>query len=297
MSNIIYIFIRSLVGLIARLPFGAVYRLSHVLYIVIYKVLRYRRKVVRRNMAGAFPDKGAKELKELEARFYRHFSDYIVESIKMLHISLDEIKRRAHFENPELIDGLMRSGRPCVIMILGHYGNWEWCTSGNSFFEDACIYQIYRPLKSKAFDRLFIRLRTRFGSRGIDKRNTLREMITLKQAGTRSIVVFLADQTPSINNIHYRTTFLNRETPFLVGAERIAKKLDVPVVYAEIRKTARGYYSVSFKLITDTPRSLPDFELTERYARMMEASIMSDPALWLWTHNRWKYVNTEEKLS
>jgi KDO2-lipid IV(A) lauroyltransferase len=253
----------------------------------------YRLKVVRRNMLGAFPDMPDEERERLEQRFYHHLADYIVETIKLGSISLNEIKDRACIENPELVDELMRKGHTCVIMLMGHYGNWEWFTAGNSFFEDACIYQIYRSLKSKSFDRLFIKLRTRFGARGIEKKNTFRDIVKLKQNGTRSAVVLLADQTPSMGNINYWTSFLNQQSPFLNGAERIAKKLNIPLLFLDIRKKERGRYAVTFSLITDEPLLTPDFWITERYARLMEANILRDPAYWLWTHKRWKYAKEE----
>jgi KDO2-lipid IV(A) lauroyltransferase len=203
---------------------------------------------------------------------------------------LEEIQRRAHFENPQLIDALMKEGHSCILMLIGHYANWEWCSAGGSFFEDAGVYQVYRPLKNKAFDRLFIKLRTRFGSRGLEKRNTFRDMIKLKREGTRSVVAFLADQTPSRANFYYWTDFLNHDSVFLGGPERIAKKLNLPVVYADARKRGRGFYSVEFIQITKTPQATPEFWITEQYARLMEHSILRNPAYWLWTHKRWKYT-------
>jgi KDO2-lipid IV(A) lauroyltransferase len=183
----------------------------------------------------------------------------------------------------------MDEGHHCVIMMMGHYGNWEWFSSAGSFFRDANIYQVYRPLKNNTFDRLFLRLRSRFGARCIPKNDTLREIIRLKREDERAGVVLIADQTPSRNNLHYWTTFLNRDTPMLTGAERIARKLDIPVVFIDVRKPARGFYTVEFKLITDSPRLTPENWITEQYARLMENCILRNPAYWLWTHKRWKY--------
>lgn len=229
----------------------------------------------------------------MEREFYRHFSDYIVETIKLAHISLKEIRERARMNNPELIDRLMEEGHTCILLLMGHYGNWEWFTHSPSCFADSRVYQIYRPLNSKIFDTLFISLRTQFGAYGIKKNDTIRDIINLKKEKIRSVVVFVADQTPSIANIHYWTNFLNRETPIYNGPERIARKLDLPVVFIDIKKVSRGRYTVDFELLTTTPKETPEFWITEQYVRKMENGILRNPAYWLWTHKRWKYKRSE----
>ena len=273
----------------AILPMSVLYVLSDILYVLVYRIVRYRVKVVRRNMAASFPDKSEDELRTLERRFYHHFADYIVETIKLANISHEEVLRRAHITNPESIDALMDKGHPCVILVMPHYGNWEWFSASTPVFEDARLYQIYRPLSNKAVDRLFIHLRTRFGSYGIKKNDTIRDIIRLKQAKTRCVLIFLADQTPSKANLHYWTNFLNQDTPFLNGPERIARKLDLPVVFVDTKASERGYYTVDMRLITEHPRETPENYITERYARLTEQSILRDPIYWLWTHKRWKY--------
>jgi KDO2-lipid IV(A) lauroyltransferase len=240
-------------------------------------------------MKAAFPEKTPEELRRLERRFYRHLTDYFVETIKLAHVSGEEIRRRARMTNPQLIDRLVDEGHSCILILLGHYGNWEWFTAGNSFFASATMYPVYRPLTSRAFDRLFVRLRARFGATGIRKRDTVRDLIRLKQQRTPALAVFLADQTPSRANLHYWTRFLGQDTAMLTGPERIARKLNLPLVYADVRKPGRGYYEVEFKLLSAAPQETPEFSLTEAYARLMEQTILRDPAYWLWTHKRWKY--------
>ncbi|GAB6394903.1 MAG: lysophospholipid acyltransferase family protein [Bacteroidales bacterium] len=288
-SNLLYGLLYGWAKALALLPFPLLYLLSDFLYVAIYKVGRYRLRTVRSNMKASFPEKTEADLRQTERAFYRHFADYLLESIKMAHVSLKEIQRRAYLTNPALIDRLMNAGHPCILMLMGHYGNWEWFSAAATFFEDAHIYLIYRPLNNKAIDRLFVRLRTRFGSSGIRKNDTARNIIRLKQNHTRSAVIFIADQTPSTANLHYWTTFLNQETAILTGPERIARKQKLPVVFIDVRKTARGYYTAEFKLITQTPEKTPPCWITEQYARLMEKSILRNPACWLWTHKRWKH--------
>ncbi len=289
-NNILYILLFVWVKAHAILPMPILYILSDILYLFIYYLVRYRRKVVRKNLKNSFPDKTEKEIIQLERRFYHHFADYIVETIKLAHISQEELLRRADIRNPELVFDLMDKGHTCFIMSMGHYGNWEWFSGASARFEGrATIYQIYRPLTNKAFDRLFIYLRTRFHSFGIKKSEAVRDMINLKRNKTHAMVPFVADQTPSRANLHYWTNFLNQDSAILTGPERIAKKLDIPVIFADTQKAKRGFYTVDFKLITDNAKDTPEFWITERYTRMMEECILRDPAYWLWTHNRWKY--------
>ena len=239
-TRIQYILIYGWIKIHALLPMRLLYVLSDILYLIIYWVIRYRVPVVRKNLKSSFPDKSEEELKQLEKAFYHHFADYIVETLKLAHISLQELQKRAYVQNPELIDKLMDNGHPCCLFLMGHYGNWEWYSGSNSRFKDARLYQIYRPLNNKAVDKIFIHLRTKFGSSGIPKNDTGREVVRLVRNKVRSGVVFLADQTPSPSNLHYWTNFLNQDTSVLTGAERLARKLNTPVVFLDVQMVKRG---------------------------------------------------------
>ena len=271
------------------LPMRALYWVSDFLYLIIYRLAKYRVKVVRRNLRASFPEKSEAERLEIERQFYHHFADYIVETIKLAHISEKELQRRAYVQNPELVDQLIAKGHSTFVVFMGHYGNWEWYSGSSSRFEDCKIHQIYRPLNNRAVDRLFLYLRTRFNSYCIKKNDTIRDIIRVKQSGERSVVIFLADQTPSRANLHYWTNFLSQDTAILTGPERIARKLDLPVVFLDVRKLDRGHYTLRLELITEHPRETAENEITEEYARRLERMIQRDPAYWLWTHKRWKY--------
>ena len=273
----------------ALFPLRVLYVLSDILYFLIYKVVGYRRDVVRHNLKASFPHKSKAERLDLERRFYHHFCDYVVETLKMAHISQRELNQRAFIENPEVIDHLMDQGHDCLLLLMGHCGNWEWYAGSTPYFHDATIYQIYRPLKNQAVDRLFIYLRTRFGSKGIKKNDTLRDLVRIRRSRERSVVIFLADQTPSRANLHFWTHFLNQETAFLTGPERIARKLDLPVVFLHVRPVKRGRYTLHFELVTENPRNTHEGNITARYAYLLEGLILQAPEQWLWTHKRWKY--------
>jgi KDO2-lipid IV(A) lauroyltransferase len=280
----------------ALLPFGVLYVLSDILCFFVYRVAGYRLKVVRKNLEAGFPGKTDRERLILEREFYRHFCDYFVETLKLLHISDKEMRKRMKFENVEQIKELMKDGNS-VLMFLGHYCNWEWITSLNMDFKDGdkVVGEIYKPLKNKAMNDLFLRIRSRFGSRAIAKQDTLRVIVKLRREGKQTLTGFMADQVPSWKNIHYWTTFLNQDTPVFTGVERIARQTGFAVVYLDVEKTGRGYYRATVRLVTDKPAEEPENMITETYIRAMEKTILRNPAYWLWTHKRWKRTRGKQK--
>ena len=290
-NKIQYALIYSWVKVHALLPMWALYILSDILYVLVYKVVRYRVKVVRQNMKASFPDKSDTELRRLEREFYHHFADYVVETIKLAHISLEELQRRAFLKNPELVDTLMEKGHTCFILLMGHYGNWEFVPSVTLWMRKGSVIfaQIYRPLKNKWFDRFFLKLRGRYHSECIAKQDTLRSILRYKSSGRPSITGFMADQTPSPANIHHWVNFLNHDTPVFTGVEKIAHKVGFSVFYFDVEKIKRGYYSVTIREISKNPKETEEFEITNKYMEMMETTILRAPEYWLWTHNRWKH--------
>ena len=270
-------------------PFRALYVFSDIFYFLVYHVVGYRKKVVRQNMRNAFPHKTVAELRQLERDFYHHFCDIIFETVKLLHISDEEMREHMVFTNADEM-ALLYKDKKNVFVMLGHYGNWEWVTSMQLWTPPSVFMaQIYRPLKNKAADQFFLNLRGRFGTTGIAKNDTLRDIIRFRKEGKQVVIGFISDQTPSKNNLHYWTTFLHQDTPCLTGAEKIAQKIDANVVYLDVHRVKRGYYEATFRVIsTDAKQTAPN-EITESYMRLMEESILRDPAAWLWTHKRWKH--------
>lgn len=289
--NIGYSLLYALLFLLALLPLPILYIVSDVLYIIVYYVIKYRRKVVRENMQKVYPDMSQKERLSLERNFYKHFTDYMVETIKLLHISDKEMRRRMEFVDADVVDRYTTQGRS-VMLLLGHYGNWEWIPSLTMWCaqpQGIQTGQIYRPLRNKWFDQFFIRLRGRFGSQCIAKNDTFRNLLKCKREGRVSLTGFIADQTPSPRNIHHWVDFLGRPTPVLTGFETIARKLDMAVVYLDIEVVKRGYYRATFRLLEDNPAACPEFDITNRYNAAMEQTIRRAPHAWLWTHKRWKW--------
>ena len=292
MKKASYLFLLFLVRIHAMLPLRVLYVMSDILFPIIYYVVGYRRKVVRQNILQCFPDKSESERLALEKRFYHHFSDILFESVKQSNMSPAELMERSVIKNPEFLDEWVKTGRSAILMV-GHYGNWEWFSSINFRLSSFAFGGIYRQLRNEVMDKLILKIRSAYGAIVIEKKQTLRELIKLKKSQKQVMIAFISDQSPSRNNLHYWTTFLNQETSILVGAERIAKGVDFDVLYLDIEKTGRGKYAAEFKMITDNPKATAEFEITEKYARLMEKTILRDPAFWLWTHKRWKHPRQE----
>jgi Kdo2-lipid IVA lauroyltransferase/acyltransferase len=283
----IYYLSLPFIYLVSVLPFPILYFFSDGVYILIYYVLRYRRKVVRENLDNSFPEKSQKEIREIERKFYKYFCDLFLETFKTLTISKDSMVKHCRFE-PEtqaIIDQLAAENQSFMV-VMGHFGNWEW--SGNTF--NICckhqLYVIYHPLSNKYFNRLMYRMRTRFGTRLIPMKHTLRDM--LKNRNTLTATAFIADQSPLPENAYWME-FLNQDTPVFLGIEKISLKIRFPIVYVTIRRVKRGYYLVFAERI-ELPLTLQKSgTTTEIHTRRLEADIRSQPENWLWTHRRWKH--------
>ncbi|PWM12347.1 MAG: acetyltransferase [Coprobacter fastidiosus] len=289
-ENILYFPLYFYFWLHALLPLKILYILSDILFFPMFYIVRYRRKLVYQNMKDSFPEKSEKEIRRMEKAFYHHFCDYIVETIKLLHISDKETRKRVKFHNTEALQEIVDNGGSCL-MLLGHYGNWEFVPSVTLWMRKGSVIfaQIYRPLKNKWFDRFFLKLRGRYHSECIAKQDTLRSILCYKSSGRPSITGFMADQTPSPANIHHWVNFLNHDTPVFTGVEKIAHKVGFSVFYFDVEKIKRGYYSVTIREISKNPKETEEFEITNKYMEMMETTILRAPEYWLWTHNRWKH--------
>jgi KDO2-lipid IV(A) lauroyltransferase len=265
--------------------------MSDVAFFIVYHIGRYRRKVVRKNLVNSFPDKPLKEIIRIETDFYHHFCDTFFEAIKSLNFSEARMKRHFVFKNDELLEYFLDEGRQ-VMLFLGHFGNWEWASSIASWVEpndSRVVGHVYRPLKNKAFDYLFIRMRERFHSEGFVKNNVYRDIVKIQKSGRNWLLCFVSDQKPSAGDTKNRMTFLNQDTAVLTGSAKIAKHTNAAVCFLEVTKIKRSYYEGKIKLITDNPSELTEFEITERYMQFVEKSVLRNPEYYLWTHNRWKY--------
>lgn len=282
----------SLIRILSRLPLPLLYFVADALvYPLMYHVVRYRRAVVAKNLRMSFPDKSAKQRRDLERQFYRRFASTIMEIIYGYRISDEEMRERFVFENVELVEELAHKNKG-VFFMLGHLGNWEWIADIGKRYTDTSIkeYNVYRQQKSPSADQAMLALRLKRGGGGcIEKKQLLRQLVAMRHADHPITIGLISDQKPSPRNAHVWTTFLNQETAFLDGGEVLARKFSYAVTYVHVESPKRGYYRARFEIITDNPAATNPTEITLAYARLLEQNILESPALWLWTHNRWKW--------
>ncbi len=296
-KSVAYYLLYAITYLHALLPFSVLYVLSDFLYFVIYYLVKYRRKLVRKNLLNSFPTKSEEQIIEIEKRFYHHLCDYYVETIKTLNITDDEVKRRMKFENPEIIDRLTADGRSCILS-LGHYANWEWVPSiGFHLSSGVKTGLMYKELHSKSFDGLFLKVRTRFNSIPIEMLTAYRKMIEAQNKSETLVVGFLSDQRPPRSTLKHWIEFMNQDTPIQIGMERIARKLSCSIVYLDVKKVKRGFYVGKFHVITTDASEEPELMVMKRYMRKLEETIMREPAYYLWSHNRWKFKKGSDEVS
>jgi len=293
MKKFIFYLSYCLIFLLSLLPLWVLYLLSDFIFLIIFYVMKYRRRLVFKNMSDSFPNKSEEEIRVLERRFYHWFCDYFVESIKLLTISKQQLKRRMVFKGTDIVDNIVKEGQSCAVY-LGHYCNWEWITSLPLWVTpEAQCGQIYHVIENSDFDRLFLRLRQRMGAVCIPMAETLRRIIKYKQEGKQVVIGYISDQVPFWNNIHHWCQFLNHDTPVLTGTERLAQQTGHAVLYLDVTRPKRGYYIAEFKLITREPQKMKEFKLTDIYYKYLEQSICRAPEFWLWSHNRWSRTREE----
>ena len=285
----------ALVLMISMLPFKVLYFLSDLTFHIIYSAVGYRRRVVRKNLALSFPEKTEEERAAIERGFYHFFCDYIFETLKLVSISKERMKRHMVFTGVERVEEKSRRGLN-IALYLGHYGNWEWMTSISLHLPQGMLgVQVYHVLESRVMDRLLLRIRSKMGSVSVPMAETLRKLVTLRSERQSHICGFISDQSPIVYNVPYWTIFLNQETPFINGTEHVARKLDMACMYLDVRRVKRGFYVAEFVDLLDDAKSVADGVITQRYSEMLEHTIRRQPELWLWSHNRWKRSHADFK--
>ncbi len=272
---------------ISRLPFCVLYLLSDLIYPIVYYVIGYRKKVVRKNLSNSFPEKTEQELRTIEKKYYHFFCDYIVETLKMFTISEQEIMKRMKFIGWENLEKDWEEHGACFLMI-GHYGNWEWFSSLPCWTKnkELIIGTVYQPLNNKTYDSIFLRVRNRLGVDSIASKNVLRKIVTLKREDKKPGIGFIADQSPHSKGSQTWVNFLNQDTAFYTGAEAMGKKINAVFYFAEVSRIKRGHYEC--RVLPMKPEENNENSITELYAQMLEQMIQRDPAYWLWSHKRWK---------
>lgn len=277
---------KLLLSALARLPFAVLYRLSDLLYLVNRFGIRYRYDVVEENLRNAFPQKSDDDIARLREGYFRHLADLMVEYVKSIAISPAALDERVVFEDTAAIDELVDDDRP-FLLVAAHHANWDWAMLKICARLERPLAAVYQPLHNRAINEIMLETRTRFGAAPVANKNVLAELARRKNdIGALALV---ADQTPSRGEELYWTRFLNQDTAFYVGIEKLARITRFPVVFLHIRRVRRGHYAVRFKTIAEPPYGREEQGIIERYARESEAMILEDPVAWLWSHRRWKY--------
>lgn len=296
MQAIVYYLTLPILYGIAYLPFWWLYRLSDLLYVILYYGLHYRKRVIYPNLRRSFPEKTEAEIKAIAKTFYRYFCDLIFESLKTLTVTPSQVRKRVHLE--EASASLFRrfaKQNQSVVIVMGHWGNWELAGARFALEPIHHLAVIYHPLKSPYFERLVVHMRTRLGNRLYAMKETVRCMV--RDRRELIATAFIADQTPSNPAHAHWMTFLQQDTPVFLGPERLASKFKYPVIYIGMNRLRRGYYEIKAELLAEHPEQLPHGELTERHTRRLEQDIRRQPATWLWAHRRWKHTPPSAEMT
>lgn len=281
-----YRIVKKLIETVAKLPLPVLYAIGDVIRFVLHRVVRYRIKVVRGNLGMVFKNKSVRDLRKIENGFYRHLVDVFVETVKLANVSDDEISRRVSVEGVGLVNDAVAKGRSVVLM-LGHFGNWEWVTSSAmQMNRKAVICEIYNPLHDKLFDTIMLGLRSRFGTENIPMTKSVRRLLSIHRDGGNFVCGFIADQRPFSQELKHWTDFCGIETAYVNGGEVIGRKVGAEFLYAEMLPVRRGNYKLTFSKIDPIDDDMEN-PYTRAFLKRLETSIMNHPAHWLWSHKRW----------
>ena len=263
------------------------YLLADIIYVVIYHLVGYRRKVTRGNLAASFPERSEQERRQIERRYYRHLADIAVEFVHNLFASPGAIKRRYKIVNRELVDRYYERGQT-VILLSAHYNNWEYMVSSLNMQLLHHGIGVGKPLNDQLTGPFIARKRIRYGTEVVYHTDVRQVVEYYDRHRVPCALMMLGDQSPSNPTKSYWTRFLNQETAFLYGAEYFARKYNYPVVYYKVEKVRRGHYEVRFSLLCENPQEVPQYSIVEQYVRTLERQIKERPEYWLWSHRRWK---------
>lgn len=290
MNSIIYYLLFAFAWLVSLIPYWLLYRISDGLYYLIYYVVKYRKTTVLSNLRSSFPQKTDEEIHRIARAFYRHFSDFLLEAVKMISISPEKLNNRMKVKNPEVFRDLAEKNQNFAL-VTAHYNNWEMMINLPHYMVHRCMI-IYRPLNNKVTDRLSLYMRGRFNNVMVPMENIFREGVKCRSEKRLFSIWFLADQRPPRNS-RFWTNFLNHETAFFEGVEKISKKLDTAIVFMDIQKVGRGHYEARLEKLFDNTAETAENEVILTCVRKMEEEIVHRPEFWLWSHKRFKHIRPE----
>lgn len=296
MNFIIYIIAYPILWLISKLPFSVFYLFSDVFYILLYRVVGYRKKAVRNNIKMTMPHLSEKKVLEIEKASYKHLCDIFLEMLKTMTISEKELKKRFVFTNLDEITKAEKEEKS-VLLFCAHYANWEWMIILDRFI-DFQGYAVYKELNNPYFDRLFTKIRSRFDTNLVEMRSTIRIIRENEVAKRHGAYAFISDQTPMIMHANYWQKFMGIEVPIFTGGEALCKKFNMVPMYLKVEAVKRGHYKATFVPLSsegENVKEIPNYELTNRFLQEVEKQINEAPAYYFWTHKRWKHQGKKPK--
>ena len=276
-----------LLWIFSLLPIQILYLISKIIRFIVYDIFCYREKVVIDNIQNTFIEKSQTEVIKLKNNFYDYFFELIVEIIKLLSISKDELNKRFTFSNINVIKQALKKNKS-VIVVVGHYGNWEWALRSASNLIDTKIIGVYKRINNTIFEWLLLKIRSNTNVLPVEIKSLSRELVNNNE---KKIYAIVADQSPTLEQSNVRINFLNRDTLVYTGVEKISKKYNMPVFYLNIKLTSKGYYESTFEEINSKNINGKKLEITKEFFSKLENQIKSEPRLWLWSHKRWKHTN------
>ena len=276
--------------LLSYLPLTALYFISDILFYCSFYVLRYRRDIVRKNLSNSFPQKSTKELKRIERHFFKNLADTSVETLKLLTITEASLLQRVEIDDT-LTRRLGDLGHS-VFGMTAHFNNWEWLLVAGSNQLGIELHAVYQKLRSPFWNHLMRQIRSRFGVVLHEKNDVVRDIYRMgKKPYLMSMV---ADQRPYSGEKRYWAEFMNQDAVFYTGTDSLARRLDIKVIYARMKRIRRGYYKVWFEELDLNPTASSPHDITNRYIQIVEEDIRNDPSSYLWTHDRWKHKKVKE---
>ena len=287
MQFLVYILIYPILWSISMLPFRLLYFFSDCIYGFIYYIIGYRKKTVRENLALALPHLSDKERLVVEKKFFHHMCDLFLEMAKTMTISRKEIERRYVFTNLEVYKELETKEKSIALM-CAHYASYEWAVSMNHHIDYKGV-GIYKRIRNKYFDKLVKDIRSRFKAHLVTTKETIPVISNNYRNKILSVYGFASDQSPKIASAYHWGKFMGIEVPVHTGAEMLAKKYDMNVIFLRTRKVKRGFYEASFEVLSEDPKSIPNYQITDKFLTLVEQQILEAPEFYLWTHKRWKH--------
>lgn len=293
MNFIVFCLTYPLIWLFSRLPMFVLYLISDFFYVLLHYVFGYRKEVILKNISYAFPEKSEEEKQQIAKKFYRHFTDIMVESIKSFSISEKQILKRYQYKNPELVNKYVKEGKS-IALVSAHLANWEWSFS-IPLVLDTKVFGAYNKLRNETFEKTLKENREKFGVKGATTANFIKLITHNFENKIQGAYILLSDQSPHIEKTFYWTTFFGVKVPVHTGAEMLAKKNDLVVINYCAKKIKRGYYETEFEVIAENPKEFKDYEITDQFLRITEKNVKAQPELYLWSHKRFKHKDRFEE--